>query len=229
MKRSWWQTGPSIKHTQPIRRPTSGQRLRQLALLALLLLIWGGGFSIFIGAANAAGPTTVAMVSPTATTEPVPTKTPMLAPSTTPAPTATRPATKPAFTVTPEPAVIFKTTTTAVPTETSTPGATSTIAATAAGGAQTAASFQRDVQPIFDQICVKCHGGEEVKEGLSLKTYAEIMQGSNNGPVIAPGDPANSLLVDMIKQGKMPKRGPKLLPKQIQAIVDWVAAGAPNN
>jgi mono/diheme cytochrome c family protein len=90
-------------------------------------------------------------------------------------------------------------------------------------------SFARDVQPIFNQICVKCHGGEEVKEGLSLKTYAEIMQGSDNGAVIAPGDPANSLLVDMIQKGKMPKRGPRLLPKQIQAIVDWVTAGAQDN
>jgi hypothetical protein len=59
-----------------------------------------------------------------------------------------------------------------------------------------AISYQRDVQPIFDQICVKCHGGEEVKEGLSLKTYAEVMQGSNNGPVIVPGDVANSFLID---------------------------------
>jgi hypothetical protein len=55
------------------------------------------------------------------------------------------------------------------------------------------------------------------------------MQGSDNGPVIAPGDPANSLLVDMIQKGKMPKRGPRLLPRQIQAIVDWVTAGAPDN
>jgi hypothetical protein len=229
MKRLWWRTGPSLKHTQPISRPTGGQLLRQFALLALLLLIWGGGFYIFMSATNATGATTVTAVSPTATAEPVPTKTPTLAPSTTPTPTATRPPTKPAFTVTSEPTAIFTPTTTAAPTETSTPGTTPTVAATAAGGATTAASFQRDVQPIFDQICVKCHGGEEVKEGLSLKTYATVMQGSDNGPVIAPGDPLNSLLVDMIKQGKMPKRGPKLLPKQIQVIVDWVAAGAPNN
>ena len=78
-------------------------------------------------------------------------------------------------------------------------------------------------------MCVKCHGGEEVKEGLVLKTYAEIMAGSDNGPVIAPGDPANSLLIDLITRGKMPKKGPKLLPGEIRIITDWVAAGAVNN
>jgi cytochrome c len=223
MKRSWWRTGPPIKHAQPVLKPTGGQLLRQIAFLALLLLIWGGGFFIFLNATHASGAPAVAAVSPTSTVEPIPTMTPTLAASITPVPSATRPPTKPTTTVT------STSTPTAVPTETLVPVDTPTVAATAAGGAKTAASFQHDVKPIFDQICVKCHGGEEVKEGLSLKTYAEVMQGSDNGAVIVPGDPANSLLVDMIKQGKMPKRGPKLLPKQIQAIVEWVTAGAPDN
>jgi mono/diheme cytochrome c family protein len=93
----------------------------------------------------------------------------------------------------------------------------------------TSVSFQRDVLPIFTQICVKCHGGEKTQKSLVLKTYDDLMQGSENGPVVEPGDPGNSLLVDMIVQGKMPKNGPKLLPRQIQTIVDWINAGAPNN
>jgi mono/diheme cytochrome c family protein len=92
-----------------------------------------------------------------------------------------------------------------------------------------AISFQHDVQPIFNQICVKCHGGEEVKEGLSLKSYAEVMRGSDNGPIVVPGDPANSFLIEQIVKGEMPKRGPKLLPAQIRAITAWVEAGAPDN
>ena len=93
----------------------------------------------------------------------------------------------------------------------------------------TSVSFQRDVLPIFTQICVKCHGGEKTQKNLVLKTYDDLMQGSENGPVVEPGDPGNSLLVDMIVKGKMPKNGPKLLPKQIQTIIDWVQAGAPDN
>ena len=85
------------------------------------------------------------------------------------------------------------------------------------------------MQPIFTQICVKCHGGEQTQHSLSLKSYDDVMQGSENGPVIVPGDVANSFLIEQIETGKMPKKGPKLLPKQIQTIVDWVAAGAPDN
>jgi hypothetical protein len=223
MKRAGWRTGPPISHTQPISRPTGGQLLRQLILLAFILLIWGGSFFLFLNATHASGATAGVAMSPTNTAKPAPTNAPTLTASNTSTPSVTRPPTKLAATVTSAP------TPTAAPTETPVPVATPTVTATVAGSATTTVSFQRDVQPIFDQICVKCHGGEEVKEGLNLKTYAEIMLGSNNGPVVVAGDPANSLLIDMIKQGKMPKRGPKLLPKQIQAIVDWVAAGAPDN
>ena len=93
----------------------------------------------------------------------------------------------------------------------------------------TSVSFQRDVLPIFTQICVKCHGGEKTNKSLVLKTYDDVMQGSENGPVVLPGNPGNSVLVDMIVQGKMPKNGPKLLPRQIQTIIDWIKAGAPDN
>jgi hypothetical protein len=62
-----------------------------------------------------------------------------------------------------------------------------------------------------------------------MRTYAEIMAGSENGPVIAPGDPGNSLLVELVATQEMPKRGPKLTPPQVQIITEWVAAGAPNN
>ena len=90
-------------------------------------------------------------------------------------------------------------------------------------------SFANDVMPIIESRCVNCHGGERIEEGLLMRTYDEIMAGSDNGPVIVPGDTTNSLLVDLITKKEMPKRGPKLTPPQIQIITDWVAAGAPNN
>ena len=60
-------------------------------------------------------------------------------------------------------------------------------------------------------------------------SYAEVMAGSNNGPILTAGDAANSLLIQQVVNGKMPKQGPKLLPAQIRTLSDWVAAGAPNN
>lgn len=90
-------------------------------------------------------------------------------------------------------------------------------------------SFANDVMPIIQSRCINCHGGERVEKGLNLSSYADLMAGSENGPVVEPGDPANSLLVKLVANQKMPKRGPKLTPPQVQIISDWVAAGAPNN
>ena len=90
-------------------------------------------------------------------------------------------------------------------------------------------SFAKDVFPIIDSRCINCHGGERTEKGLVMLTYADLMAGSENGPVVMPGDPTNSLLVELVANQKMPKRGPKLTPPQVQIITEWVAAGAPNN
>lgn len=208
MKRSWWRTGPPLKHQQPIAPLRGGHLLRQVIVLALVLVIWGGGLALFLSTLPTAIATPLAQVPPTVTSEPVPTNTAVPA-----TPTAQASAT-------------IEPTATSTPSDTPTTAATETPAST---NRSSAMSFQADVQPIFKQVCSKCHGGEKTEEGLSLLTYADVMRGSDNGPVIVPGDAANSLLAQQVEKGEMPKRGPKLLPKQIQAIVAWINAGAPDN
>jgi mono/diheme cytochrome c family protein len=95
----------------------------------------------------------------------------------------------------------------------------------AAGGV----SFANDVLPILQASCNECHGGKQTKAGLDLKTYGSLMAGSLDGPVVVAGSSADSLLVQMVEKGKMPKRGPKLTPEQVQIISDWIAAGALDN
>jgi mono/diheme cytochrome c family protein len=90
-------------------------------------------------------------------------------------------------------------------------------------------SFSQEVMPILDSRCVNCHGGDRMEEGLNLKTYTDILSGSKNGAVVVPGDASNSLLAELIANQKMPKRGPKLTPPQVQLIVDWINQGAPDN
>ena len=107
--------------------------------------------------------------------------------------------------------------------------ATEPAAATqpAAGGATV--SFTNDILPLFESRCINCHGGQRTQEGLDLKAHASVMAGSNNGPVVTPGDAENSLLVELVATQKMPKRGPKLTPDQVQLITDWVNQGALDN
>jgi hypothetical protein len=99
----------------------------------------------------------------------------------------------------------------------------------AAPSVKTEVSYAKDVRPILESRCGSCHMGEFVSEDLHMDTYESLMEGSDNGPVIVPGEADESLLVEKITEGKMPKRGPKLTPVQIQTIKDWIDAGALNN
>jgi mono/diheme cytochrome c family protein len=90
-------------------------------------------------------------------------------------------------------------------------------------------SFATDILPMLESRCVSCHGGDRTEKGLSLKSYSDAMAGSERGAVITPGDADNSVLADMVISQKMPKRGPKLTPSQIQLIVDWINQGALDN
>ncbi len=144
-----------------------------------------------------------------------------------PAPTATEPATA----------------TQAEPTPTQTPAATDTVVPTTEAPATDTAvpateapavvsggvSFANDIQPILDAKCAKCHGVEQVKEGLDVQTYAALTKGSFNGPVLVPGNANDSLFVQLIVEGEMPNRGTKVTPEELQLIIDWVNQGALNN
>ena len=90
-------------------------------------------------------------------------------------------------------------------------------------------SFANDILPIMESRCINCHGGQRTEKGLEMKTFESLMAGSENGPVVTPGDAAQSKFVELVANQKMPKRGPKLTPPQVQLLTDWVNQGALNN
>ncbi len=90
-------------------------------------------------------------------------------------------------------------------------------------------SYSKNVYPILESRCGKCHMGSFTSENLNMETYDSLMVGSQNGVVIVAGNAKESLLARKILKGEMPKRGPKLTPAQVQIIIDWINAGAPNN
>ena len=91
-------------------------------------------------------------------------------------------------------------------------------------------SFKNDVLPILQSRCVKCHGGEKTAKGLSLIDYQHLIAGTaEDGPAIVPGNAAKSKAIQMVQAGKMPKMSAKLLPEQIQILIDWINQGALNN
>ena len=128
--------------------------------------------------------------------------------------------------------------TTAAPTDP--PPATDTMAPTEAAATEPPAaidaaaggptvSFANDVLPVIQSRCFNCHGGNKIEEGLNMSSHASLMAGSQNGPVVMPGDAANSPFVQLVANMEMPKRGPKLTPPQIQLFTDWINQGAQDN
>jgi mono/diheme cytochrome c family protein len=88
--------------------------------------------------------------------------------------------------------------------------------------------FRRQVAPIFERHCVRCHQGDEPKGGLSLQTRETALRGGDSGAVIVAGKPGDSLIVEYVSGDKpaMPKNAAPLKPAEIEAIRQWVAAGA---
>lgn len=97
----------------------------------------------------------------------------------------------------------------------------------------TAAYYTAKVRPILVTNCGKCHMNMNHKGGLSLQTKASTMKGGRDGVVIVPGNPANSLLVKLIRHEgpandakPMPPKSPKISGADIATIEQWVKAGA---
>jgi cytochrome c551/c552 len=100
--------------------------------------------------------------------------------------------------------------------------------------ASSPAFFTEKVKPILEANCASCHLGTNHKGGLSLATKAGILKGGRDGVVIAPGDPAASLLVKLIRHegpadDPMPMPPPprtKVSDADIATITQWIKAGA---
>ena len=85
--------------------------------------------------------------------------------------------------------------------------------------------YNLSVQPIFNQRCTGCHGSNG---GLSLTSYANVMNGGNSGAVIIPGDHQSSYLWQRVNNGTMPPGPNDLSQSQIDLIADWIDEGALN-
>src|SRR5690349_17498502 len=97
-----------------------------------------------------------------------------------------------------------------------------------ATAASTSDFFEAKVRPVLAANCYDCHTDERM-DGLRLDSREAMLKGGRRGPAIVPGDPDQSLLIQAVRQTsdklKMPKGG-RLKPDEIDALVEWVRAGA---
>ncbi len=91
--------------------------------------------------------------------------------------------------------------------------------------------FSGEVLPLLKTECSLCHGKSIKLGGWDASSYTTVMTTGDNGPVVIPGDAKGSLLAQKVlgtqSQGDiMPPKG-QLSEAEIQLILDWIAAGAP--
>ncbi len=91
--------------------------------------------------------------------------------------------------------------------------------------------FERKIRPLLVQRCYECHSSraKTVHGDLRLDSLDAVRRGGDSGPLLVPGKPEESLLVEVIRYDgdiQMPPKG-KLPESEIAELISWVERGAP--
>ncbi len=86
-------------------------------------------------------------------------------------------------------------------------------------------TLDRHVLPLFKARCVKCHGPAKREGKLNLASPKSLARGGENGSLVTPGHPEESLLWQRIDDGEMPPKEP-LSPDERAIILRWIEGGA---
>ncbi len=94
---------------------------------------------------------------------------------------------------------------------------------------------EHEIRGILQARCVACHGADQKKGGLDLRTNASRMKGGKSGPAVVAGKPDESLMLKRIVNGTMPPdKGAKELAIELPTAAEtekiraWIAGGAPD-
>lgn len=82
-----------------------------------------------------------------------------------------------------------------------------------AGSDKRGLTYDKDIRPMLEASCFRCHGQRRPKAGLQLDSLEAALRGGEDGKVIVPGDSKHSLLVIAAARiddetAMPPKRGP---------------------
>ena len=106
---------------------------------------------------------------------------------------------------------------------------TPAVPAAAAVGSTGAEYFEVHVRPLIVARCQKCHGADKQEMGLRLDRREPFFRGGDDGPVVVPGNPDKSLLIQAVRHSGEVKMPPNetLSDTEIATLTDWVKSGAP--
>jgi hypothetical protein len=94
-----------------------------------------------------------------------------------------------------------------------------------------AVDFSKDIEPVFKEHCLKCHGPDKQKGKFRIDRLASLLSGGNSAEAaIVPGNPEKSFLIKLIKHQEkdleMPLKGDPLTQNQITLLSQWIKEGA---
>jgi len=93
-------------------------------------------------------------------------------------------------------------------------------------------TFAKDIKPLFEKSCFKCHGPEKQKADLRLDSLESVLKGSENGAVVEKGASAKSSIVISVsgidEDSAMPPEGKAdpLTKEQVGLVRAWIEQGA---
>lgn len=93
-------------------------------------------------------------------------------------------------------------------------------------------TFDKDIKPLFEKSCVKCHGAEKQKGKLRLDTLEATLKGGENGELVIKGDSLKSALTLSVSRldedTAMPPdgKGEPLTAEQVGLVRAWIDQGA---
>src|SRR5437667_9040616 len=91
--------------------------------------------------------------------------------------------------------------------------------------------FAKEIKPIFESSCIKCHGRGRTKGDFSIESQETLLKGGESGPAIVPGKSNESHLIELVAgldpDNVMPQKGKRLTPEQVGVLRAWIDQGAP--
>ena len=92
--------------------------------------------------------------------------------------------------------------------------------------------FARDIKPILETSCLRCHGPEKPKSKFRLDSRQTALKGGDVGVDILPGNSAKSPLIQyvayLVEDTEMPPvgKGDQLTTEQVSLLRAWIDQGA---
>jgi hypothetical protein len=100
---------------------------------------------------------------------------------------------------------------------------------------KTGVTYDKDIKPIVEKSCLKCHSGDRPKGRYDMSTLEGVLKGGHEGVAVKAGKSAESAIVhyvaDLVPEYEMPpipkrKDFPALKKEEVALLRAWIDQGA---